>query len=406
MTHEDPPPPAGAVRLGQLLRRATSRASHPSLPGAHQWTFRKALAGRRRFGGWWWAAVGVTAAAAAIAISTLRTARTLTFEMDGVGAAAPGAALEQRELGSGRVRFSDGSTLVLERGARARVLGVDARGARLAVERGDVGVSIRHRDGARWLVAAGPFEIVVTGTAFDVRWTDDQRLRVRLREGTVIVRGSLAGAGLEVRAGQTFTARLTDGEVHLGSREDERAQAEDVAEAVPGSAPVPAPARASALALGSASRREGSAPRARASDWNGRLADTRGIEDCLARCDDEGLDELARTARHSGLPDVARRALRTLRARRPGSELAHDAAFVLGRLAEDAGDPAEALSFYDAYLDEREPGPYRPYALGRKMALVERLEGLQAARRLADTYLRRYPQGAHSAHARQVLSGP
>jgi len=53
---------------------------------------------------------------------------------------------------------------------------------------------------------------------------------------------------------------------------------------------------------------------------------------------------------------------------------------LLGRLAEDGGQTGEALSFYDVYLDEVAGGHYRAYALGRKMMLVERLQGNEAAR--------------------------
>ena len=116
---------------------------------------------------------------------------------------------------------------------------------------------------------------------------------------------------------------------------------------------------------------------------------------------------MARAARRE--LDVARRALLALRERHPGSPLSHDAAFVLGRLDEDQGRPADALRFYDVYLDEPDEttgGQYRSYALGRKLALVERLSGAAAARPLAERYLQLYPNGAHGAYARHLLSKP
>jgi hypothetical protein len=262
-------------------------------------------------------------------------------------------------------------------------------------------------------VAAGPFEILVTGTAFDVRWTDDQQLRVRLREGAVVVRGSLAGAGLAVKAGQTFVARIEAGEVRLGSDESALAGTGSTMAATtpatvlagattttPALAPTPPTARP--LDAPGGDRRSVAAIVPRVS----RVPRPRGVEDCLARCDDDGLDALARDARRRGELALAGRALVALRARRPATELGHEAAFVLGRLAEDQGDPSRALSFYDAYLDEEAGGHYRPYALGRKMALVERIEGATAARPLAERYLRLYPEGAHGAYARHLLDRP
>src|SRR5262249_1943367 len=59
------------------------------------------------------------------------------------------------------------------------------------------------RPGTSWLVVAGPFQIAVTGTRFDVRWGDEPGgLEVKMLEGTVIVRGALAGRGPPLRAGQ------------------------------------------------------------------------------------------------------------------------------------------------------------------------------------------------------------
>ena len=234
MTRDDPALPTGAVRLGRLLRRATPGASRRTPPAELHRAFVKALttgkagAGRDQAAGrahasWWWVATGVTVVAAVVvAVSASRTAGPLTFRLDGLsGGVAGGSAGLEARASRGTMRFSDGSVLELERGARARVLGLDARGARLAVDHGDVRFAIRHRRETSWSVAAGPFEILVTGTAFDVRWTDEGRLRVRLREGAVVVRGSLVGAGLVVTAGQTLMARLDTGEVRLGTDQSE-----------------------------------------------------------------------------------------------------------------------------------------------------------------------------------------
>ena len=230
MTRDDPGLHTGAVRLGRLLRRATPGASRGAPPAELRRAFAAALAegktgaARERSAGrarasWWWAAAGATADVAVVAVSAARPTRPLTFHLDGLTGAVSGSSAFEAQATGGTMHFSDGSVLALERGARTRVLGVDARGAHLAVERGDVSFAIRHRRETSWSVAAGPFEILVTGTAFDVRWTDEGRLRVRLREGAVVVRGSLVGAGMVVKAGQTLLARLDTGEVRLGTDE-------------------------------------------------------------------------------------------------------------------------------------------------------------------------------------------
>ena len=52
--------------------------------------------------------------------------------------------------------------------------------------------AVIHRPKARWSVEAGPFVVQVTGTTFDVRWSNtDGVLRVRLINGVVSVHGPL-----------------------------------------------------------------------------------------------------------------------------------------------------------------------------------------------------------------------
>src|SRR5204863_3461641 len=54
-----------------------------------------------------------------------------------------------------------------------------------------------------WKVAAGPYDVHVTGTAFDVSWSNQtQAFDLRMETGAVIVMGPLAAAGIPLRAGQ------------------------------------------------------------------------------------------------------------------------------------------------------------------------------------------------------------
>ena len=73
------------------------------------------------------------------------------------------------------VRFSEGSSIVLERGGRLRVLALESNGARVLVEKGAADVAIAHRRGpGRWRFEAGPVSVDVTGTRFRVDWNPEQ----------------------------------------------------------------------------------------------------------------------------------------------------------------------------------------------------------------------------------------
>jgi ferric-dicitrate binding protein FerR (iron transport regulator) len=127
-----------------------------------------------------------------------------------------------------RLSFSDGTRVDLQDGARARIAAVDAHGARLAIENGHAALNVAHLPGAAWYVDAGPFVIQASGTQFDVDWSSyDDTLSVDLHEGSLIVSGPPAPAGVLLRAGQRLTAH--EGRLSIETLE----QAVQVAETPP-----------------------------------------------------------------------------------------------------------------------------------------------------------------------------
>jgi len=100
---------------------------------------------------------------------------------------------------------------------------------------------------------------------------------------------------------------------------------------------------------------------------------------------------------------LARRALLAERRRFPSAVGAHDAAFMIGRLAEDANqDLREALLWYDRYLEEGLHGSYTSEALGRKMLALHHLGEWADARGAAERYLATFPRGAYAARALRI----
>jgi hypothetical protein len=191
-----PPPAAVDSALAVRLERALA-GRRPSRP-------RRRLRLLPVFG-----AVALTGAAAAAALVWSLHPRALEYAVSG----AP-VAEGRVDTGAGRsagILFSDGTSIALAERSVGRIKERTSAGATFALERGRASFAVVHRPGARWLVQAGPFEIAVTGTRFDVRWGDepdarDASLQVTLHEGSVTVRGGQAGPGVHLKAGQRLLA--------------------------------------------------------------------------------------------------------------------------------------------------------------------------------------------------------
>ncbi|XXX80886.1 FecR domain-containing protein [Sorangium sp. So ce134] len=384
-----------------------------------------------------WGLALAGAAALALALVVLWPARRLDYAVEGAPGAAGGyvaAAVEEA-----RLRFTDGTTVALSPGSALRVAEVDAAGARMLLEDGRASLRVTRRPKARWSVEAGPFAVLVTGTAFDVSWTRGEgTLRVDLHEGSVTVRGPLAPDGLPLRAGQRLVARMREGDVQISSGDAQSAAgpAEQAppseGAALPGGERNTGPGGADEGDAGAArpegSRAEGApagpppggltaapdgaaaapswAKRVAAGDFRSVLAEAeqRGLGGVLEHGSLDDLVALADAARYARRGDVAQRALTATRKRFPGTSHGKAAAFLLGRMVDDGGSPGAAVAWYDAYLAESPGGPFAAEALGRKMVAVERTAGRAAARPIAELYLKRHPRGAHAPVARDLVN--
>ena len=144
----------------------------------------------------------------------LKQPSALTFEVIHGTVAAGG---EIRPLDSGtRIQFSDGSQVVLDDGARTQVRDLAADGARIVLSRGRAHTYFVPRPHAHWQVAAGPYVVQVTGTVFDVEWSDEnQALDVWLHKGSVTVRGPMIDGGVVMTRGQHLLMRIRDNKIVL-----------------------------------------------------------------------------------------------------------------------------------------------------------------------------------------------
>jgi hypothetical protein len=380
----------------------------------------------------------IGAAAMAAVVATFFVGRpllrpaALTFEVDMPMVSQQDYLFVPSTAPSGHVAFSDGSKLTLSPGGRGRIVALHAEGAEIGIEDGRASLEVVHRAGARWLVAAGPFAILVTGTAFDVRWSGaDELLEVDLRSGSVTIRGPLAAAGIELTAGQKLVADLRAAQLRIERLTPEgRDEASSVTvEPKPGESAVASAIQQSLAGAATSTRDPEPAPRTRAprretaaddtkpswaqrvasGDFRGVIADAeqRGLESTLAQATLGDLVALADAARYARKVDVAHRALLAQRERFAGSSAARTAAFLLGRLADTSeSQPAAAIGWYDRYLAEAPIGEFASEALGRKLTAVQRVSGAPSARPVAQEYLRRFPQGPYAAKARELTLSP
>jgi hypothetical protein len=352
---------------------------------------------------WAWLRLSL-AAATMVAIALVLVARrappAITFAIDGATAtqryveAGPGGAT---------LRFSEGTTIALAKGARARVDATSPVGARVSVESGSARFDVVHRDRASWTVEAGPFTVAVTGTSFDLGWNGAE-IAVAMHAGSVIVRGPPAPEGIALRGGQRLVA------------DAQRVSVSPIASASPAASAGPsaiATASAPSSAEASASPADRRPPslswraRVASGDYAGVIAEAeaRGIDASLESSSLADLSALADAARYAGKGALAQRALVATRNRFPGSAEALTAAFLLGRAAESKS-PMVAVTWYDRYLAEAPGGSLAAEALGRKMIALRAASGPAAARETAAAYARRFPDGPFAKVAAEILGDP
>ncbi|XXX81574.1 FecR domain-containing protein [Sorangium sp. So ce134] len=367
------------------------------------------------------------AALAACVLLLVLGRRPLTFQVGAGESSRAGGAGAWIATPAGQaipLRFSDGSSFQIQPESKVRVASVEPSGARIVLEDGAVHASVVHRPGARWLVDSGPFEVLVTGTRFDVRWNlATEALIVTLAEGSVAVSGPLVGDGLAVRAGQTLRVLRKQASVELrdssapdgpprppGSADaagieapspGDAARSPDGAPPVPSATPPPPP-------------RAASPPHAARPSWR-ELSASGKFEEALAAAEREGflelcdagsasdLRSLADAARLSGDAPRAVVALTALRRRFHGDEHAAEAAFLLGVIAFDAqGEHARAERWFRTYLHERPRGRLAREAAGRLIEALERSRKRAEAREAARRYLQDHPGGPHAEMAKAI----
>ena len=376
--------------------------------------------------------LGVFAAAAAALLVFWSASRLqpITYDITG-GSGFDSGYLSASPDRAALIRFSDGSSINASPGSRLRVDSTTTDGARVLLERGAAEVQVHHGRASHWLFVAGPFEVQVVGTRFNLMWDPaKEEVDLSLDEGAVRLKSPLGQGPFEVRKGQKFHASLLNRTIRM---EDQSGGISQVADrAVTAELPTREPPPTERPQTGSVpeNRPTNDAPSpaanrpqpgqvrpvlgARQDSWqalvsHGRFqavvdaAESRGIDNCLQTCSLTDVRALADAARYTGHSGVAEKSLLAIRQRAPAGSQRSSAAFLLGRTSESRGQAAAASSWYDNYLAESPSGEFAADALAGKMRVTVQTQGNAAAKPLAMQYLQRYPNGVHADSARKIV---
>jgi TolA-binding protein len=327
--------------------------------------------------------------------------------------AEPGSFISARPGEILPVGFSDGSRLLLAPDSAARVTATFARGARLVLESGRAQLAVVHRPGADWHLRAGPFDVHVTGTRFELGWRPATgELDLTMQEGRVVVSGGCLARPQEVGEGERLLASSLTRQWAVSSGERIAATSPEATASppVPGARPDDLPEE----------RPTAAGPARPSPDAPWREAVARGqYREAMAMLDENAwaralrgasaadLMALANAARLADDPGHATSALLGLRRRFPHHGSAKLAAFTLGRLAFDQRHAyAEAATWFERYLQEAPRGELAREAAGRLIEAYGLAGNHAAAQGAAARYLDTYPTGPHADLARREMARP
>ncbi len=282
----------------------------------------------------------------------------------------------------------------------------------VVLNRGEVLSRVTPRRGTQWGVRAGAYLVRAVGTRFRVQYEPAaERLLVRVEEGSVEVSGGQLGVSkVALELGQTLSvvgSRVSierDGQAGplnatqlgtLGLRQPALPEPRSAA-----SQPVPpalAPAQSALTQDPDWLELHAAGEHRRALQKAVEL----GFDGLVGQLDCDKLTELADVARLSRDTARAEQALLSLRGRCLASPGGRRAAFLLGRLKDDA-NPGEAAGWYERFLAEAAGDRFADQALGRLISAEQRAGRPTRARIAAERYLKLYPGGSYAELAQSL----
>jgi hypothetical protein len=310
------------------------------------------------------------------------------------------------------IDFSDGSRVLLEPRAAARVVRLDRQHTELALKSGKLEASVRHREGASWTVVAGPYEVHVVGTKFTVDWQQPSNtFRVAVTEGRVRVTGGELGERVVyLEPGQQW------------ERRDAPPAPTVAVSAVPSVPepelePAPPPAVSPQIVAPRSPRAAASAPPPDRPPTIAELTKSGKYRDAVELAEQQGFERIIRelpegellglgnAARYTGQRGRARQAMLAVRDRFSGRPAAGLAALYLARIAEQLEhNPKEAARWLRVFLAGSPTGSLAADARGSLLSILLASGDTAGATAVARDYLRFHPTGPFADRARVLVS--
>jgi TolA-binding protein len=300
--------------------------------------------------------------------------------------------------------LADGTRLRLDPGARGLASDGEKDGVRFTLEHGRATFDVVPQNGRVFRVMAGKHSVSVLGTRFSVAFEPGGAFNVSVERGSVLVVPA-EGSPIRLAAGERFDQGSPP--LAHAPRAESVKPADGAPQASAGQA-APSPATPKS--------RPRPEPRSTAheSRWR-QLHRQREYAAALAAARDEGLGrlidelgpvplaDLADVARLGGDLPVALQVLTAIQRRFPETEQAEQAQFLSGRILVQLGRGPEAATVFESYLGAHPDGQLSTEALGRLLELRANDGDTARARRLAERYLQRAPNGPYRRLARSLI---
>ncbi len=329
-----------------------------------------------------WIAAGLLVGAMAAAALLLRAPASL-----------PAGALVESAQAEVAVQLDDGSRVELSPESQLRLLENQSGAVALELRSGTARFHVKHAPARRFQVQAGPIEVRVIGTRFELtrkREPGGVLARVAVSEGVVEVRRRDGSDGVQrIRAGESWSALVPNAAPASPPPEPSPAASQPPARAVePAQAHGTLPA-ADRVALEPREEPLAAEPGEVEGD-RGQATPERSASAVFRR---------ASLARRAGRMQEAADAYAELLVQYPDDARAGLSAFELGRIRMDAlADPAGAIQALDRAVAAGRGASFHEDALARIVVASDALGRADACRQARERYLVRYPSGVH-AHA-------